>query len=485
MTRETRIMWYRLTFIRLLEEVMEFSQQGGLQLSLPVTIFDAAEVSKAFRHMQKGIHIGKILVKMPEDPGALPTASDQVHVSFRPDSYYLLVGGMGGLGRSVASWMVLNGARKFIFLSRSAGESDSDRAFLRELEDQGCVAVAVAGDVTKLEDVERAVSLGRVAGVIQMAVVLRVSNIRDGSSCLSDICPKDQLFSGLPYEDWNAVLAPKVTGTWNLHRTLSNADLDFFLIFGSLSGWYGNRGQANYAAANTFLDSFAQYRRRLGLPTSLIALGPVEGIGQVSKDTRLLKALHSRSIYLLTERDVFDAIKIALTHKHAHPPDNCLVSEELGFGLVSERPRYEAEVSGQLGKERRFGMYKNLESSTSQKTEIPSDSVLQELASSVKSDPTLLDQDEFKDKICREMGKQVNMYTSNAEELSNEELANLHIDSLMSLEIRYYLKRHLSVEVSLMEISNVGTVRELCKVIVKTLKAKYQAPKEIEDVPAE
>ncbi|RJE26620.1 polyketide synthase [Aspergillus sclerotialis] len=457
-----------MEMFQILEKVVEFSQQGDLQQTLPVTIFDATEVSKAFRHMQKGIHIGKILVRMPEDPGTLPTASDQVHVSFRPDSYYLLVGGMGGLGRSVASWMVLNGARRLIFLSRSAGESDSDRAFLRELEDQGCVATAVAGDVTKLEDVERAASLGRVAGVIQMAVVLR-----------------DQLFPVLAYEDWNAVLSPKVTGTWNLHRTFSNADLDFFLMFGSLSGWRGNRGQANYAAANTFLDSFAQYRRRLGLPASLIALGPVEGIGQVSKDARLLKALHSRSIYLLSERDVFDAIKIALTHKHAHPSDSCLVSEELGFGLVSHRPKYELELSGHLGKDRRFGMYLNLESSTPQKPEIASDSVLQELASSVKNDPTLLDQDEFKDKICREMGKQVSMYTSNAEDLSNEELANLHIDSLMSLEIRYYLKRHLSVEVSLMEISNVGTVRELSNVIVKTLKAKYQTPKEIEDAPAE
>lgn len=105
-----------------------------MQEALPLTIFDATEVGQAFRHMQKGIHIGKILVKMPEDPGTFPTASEQVQVSFRPDSYYLLVGGMGGLGRSVASWMVLNGARKLIFLSRSAGVSDSDRTFLRNGE---------------------------------------------------------------------------------------------------------------------------------------------------------------------------------------------------------------------------------------------------------------------------------------------------------------------------------------------------------------
>lgn len=166
-----------LTPIRILEKVTEFSQQGHAQQTLPLTIFDATEVGQAFRHMQKGIHIGKILVKMPEDPGTLPAASEEVEVSFRPDAYYLLVGGMGGIGRSVASWMVLNGARNLVFLSRTAGETGSDRAFIKELEDQGCLATPVAGDVANPEDVERAVSLGAVAGVINMAVVLRVSCI--------------------------------------------------------------------------------------------------------------------------------------------------------------------------------------------------------------------------------------------------------------------------------------------------------------------
>ena len=83
------------------------------------------------------------------------------------------------------------------------------------------------------------------------------------------------------------------------------------------------------------------------------------------------------------------------------------------------------------------------------------------------------------------MGKQINMYTSNAEDLSEEELANLHVDSLMSLEIRYYLQRHLNIEVSLMEIFNVGTVRELSKIIINNLKAKYETRKEIEDTPVD
>lgn len=289
----------------------------------------------------------------------------------------------------------------------------------------------------------------------------------------------------MEYDDWNAALAPKVTGIWNLHRTLLNTDLDFFLIFGSLSGWRGNRGQANYAAANTFLDSFAQYRRRLGLPVSLVTLGPVGGIGQVSKDTRLLQVLHTRSVYLLTERDVLNAIKASLTRKNPEISDGCRITCDLGFGMVSTQPKREAEIAGYMAQDLRYGLYPNLQTNAPEKREAASDSVLQEIASEVKNDPSLLDKEEYRINIRREMGKQINMYTSNAENLSDEELANLHIDSLMSLEIRYYLQRHLNIEVSLMEVSNVGTVRELCEVIIKTLKAKYNKKEAVDDAQVE
>lgn len=148
-----------------------------MQPSLLLTISEATEVEKAFRHMQKGTHIGKILVKIPEDPGTLPAASERIQFPLRPDTYYLLVGGLGGIGRTFTTWMVSNGARNLIFLSRTVGQTESDQAFLTELENQSCVARAVAGDVTNQEDVQKAVSLGPVSGVVQMAAVLQVSSL--------------------------------------------------------------------------------------------------------------------------------------------------------------------------------------------------------------------------------------------------------------------------------------------------------------------
>lgn len=71
---------------------------------------------------------------------------------------YLLVGGTGGLGRSVAVWMVQHGARHLIFLSRSAGTTDRHKLFVNEIQSMGCEVHLVRGSVTNVADVARAVA---------------------------------------------------------------------------------------------------------------------------------------------------------------------------------------------------------------------------------------------------------------------------------------------------------------------------------------
>jgi NAD(P)-dependent dehydrogenase (short-subunit alcohol dehydrogenase family) len=126
--------------------------------------------------MQTARHIGKIVIKMPENPLELESTAAKARASFLPDRTYLLVGGLGGLGRSVATWMVENGARNLIFLSRSASDSPETHNFLEELHSQDCKVQLVAGSVSNMSDVQRAVNVAvkPVAGVIQMSMVLKV-----------------------------------------------------------------------------------------------------------------------------------------------------------------------------------------------------------------------------------------------------------------------------------------------------------------------
>lgn len=126
--------------------------------------------------MQAGTHLGKILVRMPSSVESLAPPVVKAFPTFRSDAAYLLIGGLGGIGRSVSTWMVEQNAREIILLSRSAGKSEEDQAFIRELEAQGCQVICVAGNVRNLLDVKEAVASCKrpLAGVLQMAVDLNV-----------------------------------------------------------------------------------------------------------------------------------------------------------------------------------------------------------------------------------------------------------------------------------------------------------------------
>ena len=167
--------------------------------------------------MQAGTHLGKILVRMPSSVDSLPPPVVKRFPKFRSDAAYLLIGGLGGVGRSVSTWMVEQNARELIFLSRSAGKSEEDIAFIQELEAQGCQVICVPGNVTDLKAVKEAVAscTRPLAGVLQMAIDLRV---RLFSPFLAPMpCLTYHLGSALPADEPRGVGGCVGSeGLWNL-----------------------------------------------------------------------------------------------------------------------------------------------------------------------------------------------------------------------------------------------------------------------------
>lgn len=149
----------------------------------PLKTFSAREIGDAFRYMQKGVHMGKIVVLMPAEATSLPSTPTARSLQLRADRSYLLVGGLGGIGRAVATWMIECGARHLVFLSRSA-TSPAHTDWLAELRSQGCEVQTISGSVIDLDDVKFTVENASkpIGGVIQMSMVLRVSHLhtRDG-----------------------------------------------------------------------------------------------------------------------------------------------------------------------------------------------------------------------------------------------------------------------------------------------------------------
>ena len=179
---------------------------------------------------------------------------------------YLITGGFGSLGLEVGKWLAAQGARNLILTGRR-GASVSAQAALAELRGSGVQVLEVPADISVTDQVDKLFAqigeqMPPLRGIFHAAGVLN-----------------DGILLQLDRERFASVLAPKVSGAWNLHRATLQAPVDLFVLFSSIAAVLGSPGQANYAAGNAFLDSLARYRQALGMPALSINWGPWSEIG--------------------------------------------------------------------------------------------------------------------------------------------------------------------------------------------------------------
>jgi NAD(P)-dependent dehydrogenase (short-subunit alcohol dehydrogenase family) len=218
--------------------------------------------------------------------------------TFDPNASYLIAGGLGGLGRSLVSWMAARGARFFVAMSRSVEMSPQASAFIQRLHMQGITVEPVACDITVRSEVEmtvsRALSKRVVKGVVHMAMVLR-----------------DKLFANLSIEEWRTGLAAKVQGTLNLHEATRNIPLDFFVMASSISTQIAQPTQAAYCAANSFQDQFARHRRSQGLPATTIAFGLIHEVGELGRRVDVQNSMSRNDLYATREAGFLHLLEAA------------------------------------------------------------------------------------------------------------------------------------------------------------------------------
>uniref|UniRef100_A0A8B9RPV1 Ketoreductase domain-containing protein n=1 Tax=Accipiter nisus TaxID=211598 RepID=A0A8B9RPV1_9AVES len=183
---------------------------------------------------------------------------------FKQNAVYVVVGGLTGLGFETVKFIAENGGGYIAILSRKI-PSNKKQEEMKALQQQykGSKVVFVQCDVTLTSDVEKAFQSilnifagSPIKGVFQSAVVLH-----------------DGHLEVLNLADFQKVLNPKVAGTLNLHWATRRQELDYFVCYSSVTSFLGNSTQANYAAANSFLDVFCLYRRNRGLSGQSINWG--------------------------------------------------------------------------------------------------------------------------------------------------------------------------------------------------------------------
>ncbi|KAE8147175.1 putative polyketide synthase [Aspergillus avenaceus] len=441
-----------------IEGGMDDLANGRFEPIAPIRIFPAEQVESAFRHMQSGKHIGKVVVQMPQDMKALPLASKQEPSTFPPNTSYLMIGGWGGIGRAVSRWMVDRGARDIVYLSRSSPAANLP--FSRELEAQGCRVSIVQGTVTNAKDVEKAVQCcdHPIKGVFQMAMVLNEKPILEMS-----------------WEEWHDTLEPKVIGTWNLHHGLLNENLDFFLLFSSIAGIVGQPGLANYAAANTFLDGFVQYRHSQGLPAAAIDIGVVAGGNHIAERLSGGKLLGTafRGYQTIREKDVIRAIEVALTHQYSVPldMDRSSSGSQITLGL-SPPPRSSLDDSVvPIFKDPRMSLLISVESKRQEAPE--GSSATDALMEKITNDLAALSSEEagsiIQHEIIRKLAPLANL--DEAVIGSTQPFSQLGVDSLIVTELRTWLRRSFRIEMAVPEITAAGDVAGLTDLVLQRLQS--------------
>jgi acyl transferase domain-containing protein/acyl carrier protein len=228
------------------------------------------------------------------------TVAPRIGAPLRENATYLITGGLGGLGLSVAKWMVEAGARQLVLLGRHASSAAAEQA-VAPLREAGASVLLSAVDVADpvalaavLRDLEG--SLPPLRGIVHAAGVLA-----------------DRTVLELSWDRLLTAMAPKVFGAWNLHALTLSTPLDFFVLYSGAAALLGSPGQGNYAAANAFLDALALYRRQLGLPAISITWGPFSEVGLAAAQRNRGERLSHRGLSSLTPAQGIEALARLIT----------------------------------------------------------------------------------------------------------------------------------------------------------------------------
>ncbi|MBU9167676.1 type I polyketide synthase [Burkholderia gladioli] len=426
---------------RLFGEVMALFASGALH-PLPYRAFPAERVEDAFRYMQQARQIGKVLVTYPfGTPAPTRGLAARVELALDPAGAYLVIGGTGGLGFATARRLVELGARHLTLASRSGALAEAAAAEVVQWRETLGVAVdVVACDVTDAPALDTLVARIAARGTPLKGVLHSAMRIDDG------------LVRNLDDARFEAVLAPKVAGAWNLHRATRGSPLDWFVVYSSATTYLGNPGQASYVAANSFVEGLVVHRRAAGLPATFMAWGPLDDVGFLARNDSTREALQARiGGASISSAEALDALEHALVDGCAGEAVVRVDWQALARGMPAANARRYAQMQMQPG---------------SEASRDGGDELREQVAALPRNEAVAFVSETLRAQIAR-------ILHMTPERIAlDKSVLEMGMDSLMGMELGLAVEEVFEVKLSVMAIADGATVQSLAGRIVDSIASE-------------
>ena len=417
--------------VDLFVKLVELFEAGTLR-PLPHRLFEAADVVDAFRLMQQAGHIGKIVIRPPAVPENVPTKRE---ISFDGEAVYVVAGGFGGFGAALLHRLADHGAKSLAVLSRRGASSEDAQEVLAQLTKRGISIKGYACDITNEAAVKKALAEIRseghqIKGVFHTAMVLN-----------------DVLIANMDHDGLTKVLAPKVRGAELLDKLTSDDPLDHFVLYSSATTIVGNPGQANYVAANGYLEGLARKRRAEGWPGLAVAWGAISDAGYLARNEDVNEML-SRKLgrHALTAKEALDGLMALMVQ----PSQDDVGLAALGYARIDwQAARKDLALVGTplvgllgLGDEDETG----------------ADGAI-DLAAMLEGMDQVTAAQTVAKLLAAEIGKILRIAPEEID--PHKPLSDIGMDSLMALELRMSAERQLGIDIPLMSLANGATLIDL------------------------
>ncbi|KAF2758542.1 putative polyketide synthase [Pseudovirgaria hyperparasitica] len=447
------------TRLRLMTQWLSLLEQGLIEIPPITKRFGFNDVHAAFRHMRSGNNIGKTVLTRNESFGDVhvPIRPAVPRLPLNPDAAYLIVGGLKGVCGSLSLYLAREGAKNLIILSRTNCTDQVSQRVVANLRSLRTNIILVRGDVTVKKDVVRAIRSSPlpVAGVVQGAMVLQ-----------------DKVYSTMTSRDFHTAVRPKVQGSWNIHEALLETAcvVDFFTMLSSMTGVFGAPGQANYSAANVFLDAFAAYRTGLGLAAHSIDLGIIEGVGTFNTEER--ETQYRRFLYqgwrCLDQRALCDVLALSIFQQSKTP-----INVNSGSQLITGIPIPIPDTLPARNHTRFNALTVKLSQSFHSAAVKSEDSPLATLRATINS-PTASNNRTLLLELIVTLANGKFKECLGLEEALDpvRPLASYGIDSLVAVEFSNWSKMELGIEVTTVEIIAAQTLTSLSETMLKKALGK-------------